>query len=96
MAPRRTLPEHVNKPFDVRWTQTDLDANLPERFAAALRLAGAERSSKVRALVRCWTEEIEKVGFDPTVKTSVLRAIQEMSERAKTSLMEPPAPKKKS
>ena len=51
--------------FLVRWTDKDLQKDVPRRLKRALESAGAERAPLTRALLIRWLEYIEKNGPVP-------------------------------
>ena len=65
------------KPFQVRWTQDDIDAGLPERFAAAVKVCSGERAAIVRGLIREWVRQVEAAGCDPALKKAAGSVVEE-------------------
>lgn len=92
VSPRRSEKPDPDAPFLVRWTADDIAKDFPRRFYNALKRVGEadDRAAKLRTLARCWTEEIEKIGYDPVVKTAVRKAIGTAPIPLHT-LNEPPA-----
>jgi hypothetical protein len=67
------------EPFQVRWTQDDLEPDktgrdLPRRFTDALEKCDVERAPLVRTLIRKWVKEVERLGCEDPVMTAVVRA----------------------
>jgi hypothetical protein len=81
----------TTKDFEIRWTNDDREARLPQRFAEALRDIGAARGKVIRALILAWTEEVERGGthVERAVATEKRRC-QRTKQRRKRARQQPP------
>jgi hypothetical protein len=73
-----------------RWTNDDMEADLPARFDRALEQCGFSFAGAVRAMIRGFTEEVEEKGPPGPIMRGIERAKGQRPTRMPAHMLNEP------